>query len=332
MTTLDVEDYVQRQNKLRNGKAAIVISVGATEQHGPTGLIGTDQLTAAAVASKVCENCDVLLGPHLSVGMSIHHCQFAGSTSLRPSTFVNMICDIVWSLQQSSNITHFFFINGHGGNALPMRLAFAILRATAQNTEHNTAPWLRDCANDDCLNTACANDRSIQMRRGKKEKRREPTKCQYEFVSWYANEENQRLAKKLYGDKLGQHATPDEISMTQYLFPETRRDSSLLNSENVNRKIPGRTLRRFEGDDNDKDALKTLKSLISTVEDSKEREKLIDLGKSALTYMDPFDFEYRFRDGRMNSDPSLSCYEDGERLFATSIEAVSKSLQKFLDT
>ena len=43
---------------------------------------------------------------HMHVGMSLHHCQFQGAL-LKPSTFVNMICDIVWSFQQSSNITHF---------------------------------------------------------------------------------------------------------------------------------------------------------------------------------------------------------------------------------
>ena len=53
LTTLEVEDYVKKQKEKRNGKAAIVLSIGATEQHGPTGLIGTDQVTAKAVASQV---------------------------------------------------------------------------------------------------------------------------------------------------------------------------------------------------------------------------------------------------------------------------------------
>ena len=73
LTTLEVEDYVKKQKEKRNGKAAIVLSIGATEQHGPTGLIGTDQLTAKAVASQVCNDCDVLLGPHLPVGNNKKH-------------------------------------------------------------------------------------------------------------------------------------------------------------------------------------------------------------------------------------------------------------------
>ena len=332
LTTLEVEDYVRRQKKMRNGKAAIVISVGATEQHGPTGLIGTDQLTAAAVASQVCNDCDVLLGPHLSVGMSLHHCQFAGSTSLRPSTFVNMICDIVWSFQQSSNITHFFFVNGHGGNVLPMKLAFAILRNTAQNTEDNVVPWLIDSKNN-VENNANTDDRGSGEPNIFKQHRRNPQeKHKYEFVSWYANEDNQKLAKKLYGDKIGQHATPDEISLTHYLFPEARKDSSLLNSRNVNRHTSGRTLRRLEGDNGGDETFNTLKLLLSSVHDERERDKLMELGKFALSYMDPFDFKDRFRDGRMNSDPSLSSYEHGEELFSTSTKAVARSLREFMET
>lgn len=98
-----------------------------------------EYLVALAVASAACNDCNVLLGPHIQVGMSLHHCAFAGricmknlfsltyiykryiyicttgSVSMRPSTYVHMICDIVRSLQQSSNFTHFFFVNGHGG-------------------------------------------------------------------------------------------------------------------------------------------------------------------------------------------------------------------------
>jgi hypothetical protein len=73
LTTIEVGDYV-RDMKALNGAAPIVIAIGATEQHGPTGLIGTDSQTSLAVAKKVCEECNVLLGPQLQIGMSLHHC------------------------------------------------------------------------------------------------------------------------------------------------------------------------------------------------------------------------------------------------------------------
>ena len=124
ITTLEVQDYIARKRSIGKGYVPIVIVVGATEQHGPTGLIGTDYLTSLGVATKVCNECDVLLGPHLQVGMSMHHCAFPGSASFRPSTFVTMVCDLVWTLRQSSNFTHFFFINGHGGSTSQLEAIF----------------------------------------------------------------------------------------------------------------------------------------------------------------------------------------------------------------
>ena len=129
---------------------------------------------------------------HMHVGMSLHHCQFPGSTSLRPSTFVNMICDIVWSFQQSSNITHFFFINGHGGNALPMQLAFAILRSTAHNVDGNVVPWLAKSEDEDNKKKKNKSNRGSFLQQYW---RKRPTKYKYEMISWYANEDSQRLAK-----------------------------------------------------------------------------------------------------------------------------------------
>jgi hypothetical protein len=122
MTSPEVREYTQLSSRLR-GVGPIIIPIGATEQHGPTGLIGTDILTASAVASEVASLEGCLLGPPISIGMSLHHCGFPGSVSLRPSTLASVICDVVWSLQQSSNITHFFFVNGHGGNMKALEYA-----------------------------------------------------------------------------------------------------------------------------------------------------------------------------------------------------------------
>lgn len=191
LTTLEVEDYVRNYE---NGRSSIIIPIGATEQHGPTGLIGTDWITSLAVAKRVCEECNVLLGPVLSTGMSMHHCGFAGSVSLRPSTLVNVICDVVLSLRQSTNITHFFFINGHGGNVLPLKLALLILRAKL-----NSPP-------SEC------NTKGIQTNSLKSiSKDGSQVNFHVHAVSWYANKDSQDLARSLYGDELGQHATPGGV-------------------------------------------------------------------------------------------------------------------------
>ena len=67
-----VENYLKT-------KTGIIIPIGSTEQHGPTGLIGTDALTAEMVGRGVGEKVGALVAPSISVGMAQHHLDFAGS-------------------------------------------------------------------------------------------------------------------------------------------------------------------------------------------------------------------------------------------------------------
>jgi hypothetical protein len=69
-----------------------------------------------------------------------------------------------------------------------------------------------------------------------------------EFVSWYSNNDSQTLARKLYGDELGEHATPDEVSITKYLYPELAEKTGYLDPEFVTNVPPGRTARQMEGE------------------------------------------------------------------------------------
>jgi creatinine amidohydrolase len=193
LTTLEVEDYVRNS---KDGNVPIIIPIGATEQHGPTGLIGTDWITSLAVARGVCEECNVLLGPVINTGMSMHHCGFAGSLSLRPSTLVNLICDVVLSLRQSTNITHFFFINGHGGNVLPMKLALSILKEKFNSSHVKTTSRFFGLSKK-----VVSIERPVKVN------------CHVNMISWYANKESQELARSLYGDELGQHATPGGVRL-----------------------------------------------------------------------------------------------------------------------
>lgn len=378
LTTIEVESYVN-QGIAANGIAPIVIAIGATEQHGPTGLIGTDSQTSLAVARKVCEDCNVLLGPQIQVGMSLHHCGFAGSASLRPSTLVNVICDIVWSLHQSSKITHFYFINGHGGNVLPIKLAFAILRAkmlppwsgprepdqieipssnstvgssaglntagdvaktqeiggvlqtkeiisTPEDMSQNVSTHTNSMngtytADDAVLLNVSSTSRSINSTDLK-------SHFELSMVSWYANNDSQNLARSLYGDELGQHATPDEVAMTMYLFPELRK-SAILDPEVLKATPPGRTARRSEGG-SALEVERIISGLLAGITDEDERSKISFLGKMALNHMDPEDFRKRFADGRMWSNPGLATEEHGKRLFETSTKSVIADFKKFV--
>jgi len=102
----------------------ILIPIGATEQHGPFGLIGTDSLCAEGVANTTGERAGILVAPVLSVGMSLHHLSFPGSMSLRPGTMIAVLTDWCESLARHG-FERLHFVNGHGGNIATTHAAFS---------------------------------------------------------------------------------------------------------------------------------------------------------------------------------------------------------------
>jgi creatinine amidohydrolase len=113
----EIETYLQTSK-------GIIFPIGSTEQHGPTGLIGTDAICAETVARGVGEATGAVIAPTINVGMALHHTAFPGSISLRPSTLIALIQDYVKPLARYG-FERFFFINGHGGNVATLKAAFA---------------------------------------------------------------------------------------------------------------------------------------------------------------------------------------------------------------
>ena len=113
----EVERYLGRRDD-------ILIPIGATEQHGPSGLMGTDALCAEGVAVHAGGREGILVAPVLSVGMSLHHLAFPGSMSLRPSTMIAVLVDWADSLARHG-FTRLHFVNGHGGNVASVHAAFS---------------------------------------------------------------------------------------------------------------------------------------------------------------------------------------------------------------
>ena len=169
----------------------IILPIGSTEQHGPTGLIGTDAICAEAIARGMSEATQALVAPTINVGMALHHTAFPGSISLRPSTMILVIRDYLTCLARSG-FTKFFFINGHGGNVATLKAAFSELYATLADLQ------------------IPGSDR---------------VQCQ--VANWYMCGSVYRLAKQLYGDQEGSHATPSEVALTQYVYPESIKQAEL---------------------------------------------------------------------------------------------------------
>ncbi|RMG90904.1 MAG: creatininase family protein [Zetaproteobacteria bacterium] len=121
-TWLEVETYLRHAD-------GILIPIGSTEQHGPNGLVGTDTICPELIAENVGKRLDLMVAPAIAYGMSQHHMGFPGTISLRPTTLIKLVIDIVRSLHVHG-FRNFFFLNGHGGNIAPVTSAFGELHAT----------------------------------------------------------------------------------------------------------------------------------------------------------------------------------------------------------
>lgn len=197
-TWQEVETYLTQSN-------GIIIPIGSTEQHGPSGLIGTDAICAEIIAKGVGEETKAMVAPTINVGMALHHTAFPGTISLRPTTLILYIQDYLTSLAKAG-FKSFFFINGHGGNMATLKAAFS------QVYDHLAS-----------LNIPNAED----------------IRCH--LANWFMVREVYQLAKKLYGDQEGSHATPSEVALTQFVYPEAIKQVTLSQEVGRGHKIYGAT-------------------------------------------------------------------------------------------
>ncbi|GAB5502108.1 creatininase family protein [Pyruvatibacter sp.] len=178
-TWQEVDDYLTRSK-------AIVIPIGSTEQHGPTGLIGTDALCPEIISHEAQKDADILVGPTFNVGCAQHHLGFAGSMTLRPSTMIAAIHDWVSSLAVHG-FERVLFFNGHGGNIATINAAFSEIYA----------------------------DRSLAGEASN----RGPIKCKLD--NWWDYKPVMDMCMKTYGKGHGSHATPSEVAVTQWAYPDS---------------------------------------------------------------------------------------------------------------
>ena len=91
---------------------AVIIPVGAIEQHGPHLPLAVDTQIGEAVALGVSALTGVPVVPTLCYGVSGSHGDFGGTIALRPETMIAVVEDVIDSLYQRG-IRQFILLNGH---------------------------------------------------------------------------------------------------------------------------------------------------------------------------------------------------------------------------
>lgn len=171
---------------------AILIPIGSTEQHGPNGLLGTDALCPEIIAKRAGDEASLLVAPTFNVGQAQHHMAFAGTITLKPSTMIAAMVD--WSQSFARHgFTHLYWLNGHGGNIATITAAFSgIYHAVSFDREGANHPRLR-----------CT------------------------LRNWWELPAVSGLIKELFPVGEGHHATPSEVSVTYFGYPEAQKRVSM---------------------------------------------------------------------------------------------------------
>ena len=169
----------------------VVIPIGSNEQHGPTGLLGTDWLCPEIIAHEAHRRGggDILVAPTFNIGMAQHHLGFPGTISLRPSTFMAAICDWIQSLSRHG-FQRIYFFNGHGGNTATIEAAFSEAYSSYSY-------------------------------------RGEPCPFALRLRAWWQLPRVGELAGQLFPTGHGSHATPSEIAITQSAYPDTVKSATV---------------------------------------------------------------------------------------------------------
>ena len=183
---IHLSSWPEIEARLSSGQTlskTVIVPIGSNEQHGPTGLLGTDWLCPEIIAHAAEAGDDSLIvAPTFNIGMAQHHLGFPGTISLRPSTFMSAITDWVSSLSRHG-FERIYFLNGHGGNVATIEATFSEIYAEWSFVEERPPFVLK-------------------------------------LKNWWDLPGVNALCTRLFPTGHGSHATPSEIAVTQAAYPD----------------------------------------------------------------------------------------------------------------
>jgi creatinine amidohydrolase len=104
---MDVENYLKGEDRL-------MLVLGACEQHGYLSLL-TDVKIPQALADAASKQTGVMVAPPVNFGISPYFLTYPGTLSLRASTLLDLVEDLVRSAY-GQGFRRLLVLNGHGGN------------------------------------------------------------------------------------------------------------------------------------------------------------------------------------------------------------------------
>ena len=107
LSWFDVEKYLKDEDRL-------MLVLGACEQHGYLSLL-SDTKIPLALADAAGQKTGVLVAPAVNYGISPYFVEYPGSLSLRVTTFLDLVEDVIRTAYQQG-FKHILILNGHGGN------------------------------------------------------------------------------------------------------------------------------------------------------------------------------------------------------------------------
>lgn len=107
LSWFDVEKYLKNDNRL-------ILVLGACEQHGYLSLMA-DSKIPMALADAASQYAGVLVAPVVNFGISPYFMDYPGTISLRSSTYLDLVEDIIRSAHHHGFL-RILILNGHGGN------------------------------------------------------------------------------------------------------------------------------------------------------------------------------------------------------------------------
>jgi creatinine amidohydrolase len=111
-------------NEVRDLVEMVLIPVGSNEQHGPNLAVRMDTTGAFEFSRRASARMAprLLVAPAAPWGVSHHHMNFPGTITLSPETFIQIIVEVIQSLQHHG-FERFMIVNGHGGNVAAIEIA-----------------------------------------------------------------------------------------------------------------------------------------------------------------------------------------------------------------